>query len=121
MNSLEAVDWTPLAVVAVAGCTTEVYGTAIENGWWQGEYLMTPAPWTQDNPVVRDSWSANPRMPACGRTSTQCNNWLQLLVIIIRVATGCLTVFVGCRYRSGGRLLSHDVNAVPQRAQEALF
>ena len=118
MNSLEAVDWTPLAVVAIAG---GMDWSAVENGWWQGEYLMTPTPWTQDNPVVRDSWSANPRMPACGRTSTQCNNWLQLLVIIIRVATGCLTVFVGCRYRSGGRLLSHDVNAVLQRAQEALF
>ena len=72
MNSLEAVDWTPLAVVAIAG---GMDWSAVENGWWQGEYLMTPTPWTQDNPVVRDSWSANPRMPACGRTSTQCNNW----------------------------------------------
>jgi len=45
LSSLEAMDWTPHALVTTSSVGTQNYGLQVAAGWWQGEYVLGPAIW----------------------------------------------------------------------------
>lgn len=51
--ALEAMDWTPLALVTTSSVGTQGYGQQVANGWWQGQYVIGPAIWYHTEPSGR--------------------------------------------------------------------
>jgi hypothetical protein len=50
---IEALEhYSPLSLVITATVDGSAYSDKIESGWWQGEYVLGPAPWTKNAPLV---------------------------------------------------------------------
>lgn len=52
IEALEQMDYSPLSLVITATVDGSTYSGKIENDWWQGEYVLGPAPWTRNAPLV---------------------------------------------------------------------
>jgi ABC-type branched-subunit amino acid transport system substrate-binding protein len=50
--ALEEVDYSPFATVITATIDSGAYVADIASGWWQGEYILGPAPWNKNAPLV---------------------------------------------------------------------
>jgi branched-chain amino acid transport system substrate-binding protein len=51
VESLEALDYSPLAVVTTSTVSHPSFFAKVNAGWWQGEYVLEATPWHHLNPV----------------------------------------------------------------------